>query len=195
MSVAFEEVGKHYLLKSLRDIDRLVVYSILNSVLLDEGCLLRHRLFVACSHLGGLELEAASCFEVDELGGTVTEVEVHLVGMMECVEEDDLVLAVPQMAEGVEEGVVLFGADKGVGEDDHERAPVQLLGGLMEGFADVGCAERGCVALCCWGGLAQFFFEELEEVLLVHAAAAAFGLEVYAVADERETEGIALAHK
>ena len=120
MSVAFEEVWKHYLLKSLRDIDRLVVYSILNSVLFDEGCLLRHRLFVSCSHLGRLELEAASCFEVDKLCGAVAEVEVHLVGMVEGVEKDDLVLAAPQVAEGIEEGVVLIGTDEGVGEDDHE---------------------------------------------------------------------------
>lgn len=43
--------------------------------------------------------------------------------------------------------------------------------------------------------MAELFFEELEDVLLVGAAAAALGLEVYAVADECEAEGVALAHE
>ena len=43
--------------------------------------------------------------------------------------------------------------------------------------------------------MVQFGFEQLEQVLLVHTAAAAFGLQVDAVAYKREAEGVALTYQ
>lgn len=138
MALAFEEVGEEHLVEALGDVDGLVVYLVLDGVLADEGVLLGDGLLVAFGDFGGLELEMASCFEVDEFCRAVAEEEVHFVGLVEGVEEDDFVLAVAQVAQGVEERVVFVGGDEGVGEDDDEGAAVELFGCLVEGLADDG---------------------------------------------------------
>lgn len=168
---AFEEEGEEELVEALGDVDGDIVDAILHGTLaegVEEG---GHLLAVGVGNLIGLEADLAAVFEVDEEGGSCIEVEVDFVGEVVGVEEDDLVLVVAEVAEGVEEGFLRSrgavgggGRGEGVGEDDDEGAAVELLGEEVDGLSDVGgkgFRDRGT-------GLEEFV-EFGEEVLLVEA--------------------------
>ena len=50
------------------------------------------------------------------------------------MEENDFMLVVAQMAQGVEECFLLTVINEGVGEDDYKGAPVKLFGEEVEGI-------------------------------------------------------------
>lgn len=124
--------------------------------------------------------------EVDEEVGARFEMEVDLVGEVVGVEKDDFVFVVPQVPQGVEEWLLLVGADEGVGEEDDEGAPVELFGEEVEGLGDF---EGWGLEVGGLDGLEKFV-EFGEEVLSVGGAGAGGG---GGVAQEGKTEGIALA--
>lgn len=190
---SFEEIGEYNLVESLCDINGLVVDSILYSMLFNVSGLLGDFLPVFVGNFGRVDFQSEPCFEVDKLGWTVGIVEMQFVVVMEGMKEDYFMLAMAKMAHGIDKRVVVVGAYQGIGKDDYQRAPVEFFGKLMECGSDVGGALGGIVGRGKRG--AQFFFEKLQQILLVGAAAATGGSEVDIVRNEREAEGIALANK
>ena len=105
-------------------------------------------LAVVLGDVGGPQFNVPAAFEVDEFGGAVGIVEVEFLAVVECVEKEHFVFAVSQVPESVHEGVLVGGGDECIGEDDHQRAAVKLLGSEVERIGDVcglglGLAARG----------------------------------------------------
>ena len=125
-----------YLMETLGDVDGDIVDAVLHGALAQGGKEVGHLSAVVVGDLLGLNFQLAAALEVDELirAGVVGEVE--FVCAVEGVEEDDFVLVVTQMAEGVEERLALFVAHEGVGEEDDEGAAVELLGEEVEGLGN-----------------------------------------------------------
>ena len=97
-------------------------------MLLKLGLLAVHKTAVGAGEFGGLQPHPASALKVNELVGTSVVVEVQLMGAVEGMKEDDFMLVVAQVSEGVEKRFALLVVDEGIGENYHERAPVELLG-------------------------------------------------------------------
>lgn len=187
---AFEQEGKHHLMESLGCVDGDVVDAVLHGEVLQVGLLTFHFPTVGVSDFGGVELEGAPRFEVDETMGAVVECELQFALAVEGVEEDYFVAVVTQVAQGVNEVLMFVVGEEGVGEDNDEGAAVELFGDEVEGGSDVGGVE-------CWrvGGLEglEELVEEAEEVALVGGVGSAGGLEVDTVREKGESEGVALS--
>lgn len=184
---AFEQEGKHHLMESLGCVDGDVVDAVLHGEVLQVGLLTFHFPTVGVSDFGGVELEGAPRFEVDETMGAVVECELQFALAVEGVEEDYFVAVVTQVAQGVNEVLMFVVGEEGVGEDNDEGAAVKLFGDEVEGGSDVGGVE-------CWrvGGLEELV-EETVEVALVGGVGSAGGLEVDTVREKCESEGVALS--
>ena len=104
---AFEEEGEEELVEVLGDVEGDVVDAILHGALAETVEEVGHLAAVGVGEVGGLQADLALGFEVDEKMGAGVEVEVDLVGEVVGVEEDDLVLVVAEVAEGVEEGFLI----------------------------------------------------------------------------------------
>ena len=189
LPAALEEEGEDNLVEALGDVDGDVVDAVLHGALLEVGLLTEHVVAVGLRYLRWLQAECAAALEVHEACGPRAVVELQLVCAVEGVEEYDFVLVVAQVSQGVEECFLLAVADEGVGEEDDERATVQLLGEDVQ-----ACRERGGAhgALRGLNGLQQAV-EEREYVALMQGAGAAGGGGVDGVGDECEAKGIALA--
>ena len=98
------EEGEEELVESLLDVDGDIVDAILHGATSEIVEEVGHLPAVFVGEVGGLETELAMGFEVDEKVGTGFEVEIDFVGEVVGVEEDDLVLVVAQVAQGVEKG-------------------------------------------------------------------------------------------
>lgn len=197
LPAAFEEEGEDDLVETLGDVDGDVVDVVLLGVALQFGLLADHKLAVRLRHLGGLKALRAAALKVNEAQRPRAVVELQLAGAVEGVEDDDFVLVVAQVAQGVEEVVALAVGDEGVGEEHHERAAVQLLGEEV---------QRGRYGSGVWRGrsgplpvfhhpfpVCQLLVQQREEVLLVRRVGTAGGLQVYPVGDEGKPESVALA--
>lgn len=186
---AFEQEGKHHLMESLGCVYGDVVDAVLHGEVLQVGLLTFHFPTVGVGNFGGVELEGAPRFEVDETMGAVVECELQFALAVEGVEEDYFVAVVTQVAQGVNEVLMFVVGEEGVGEDNDEGAAVKLFGDEVEGGSDVGGVESWRV-----GGLEglEELVEETVEVALVGGVGSAGGLEVDTVREKCESEGVAL---
>ena len=153
MAAALEQEWQHYLVESSFNIDPLVIDAVANCVLLDIVCVLVHQRTILVGYLGGVHLQAASSFEVDELGGAAGIVKEEFVAMVKGVEQNHFVFGMAQVSQGVHQGVVVVGFDQGVGKDDHERSFVELFGGEVQGLAYLCAFGGGLVPQFVGGGL------------------------------------------
>ena len=119
-------------MESLSHVDRYEIDAVLHGASSEEGEVGFHLAAVGVGYLGGLESQFASTFKVDETMGTGIVVEVYLVGVVDGMEEDDLVAVMAQMSQSIEEGLLVVGTQDGVGEKDHERTSMELLGEEVE---------------------------------------------------------------
>ena len=97
MAAAFEQIGKHHLVEALGDVDRLIINSVSDGMLLDVGSLVGHLFPILVGYFSGIDFQLAACFEVDEFGGTVGKGELDLLCKVEGVEKDNLVFAMAQV--------------------------------------------------------------------------------------------------
>ena len=121
-------------MESLCDIDRNIIDTILHGALAQGGEHLRHLLTVGIGHLVGLQLELLAALKVDKEMGACIVVEIHLVGKVVSVEDNDLVFVVAQVTQGIEERLLHIGTHESIGEEDDKRALVELLGGEVKRF-------------------------------------------------------------
>ena len=94
----------------------LVVDAVLYGYALYLGSAPCHLFAVTIGHFQGIYLQSMSCLKVDELCGACRVVKPHFVPVVQRVEQEHFMLAVAQVTQGVEEGVVLLGAHQGIGE-------------------------------------------------------------------------------
>ena len=90
-------------MESLGDVDGDIVDAILHGALAEGGEHLRHLTAVVGGDLLGLQPQFLSTLEVDEEVRPGIIVEVHLVGHIIGMEDNDLVLVMTKVAKGVEE--------------------------------------------------------------------------------------------
>jgi hypothetical protein len=121
-------------MEALSDIDGDVVDAVLHGALTKGGKHLRHLATVVGGHLFRLQPQLLTALEIDEEMGTGVIVEVHLVGHVIGVKDNDFVLVMPQVPQGIEEGFLLVRTYEDVGEEDNKRALVKLLCGEVNGF-------------------------------------------------------------
>ena len=141
---AFEQEGEEELVEALGDVEGDVVDAILHGALAETVEEVGHLAAVGVGEVAGLEPDLALCLKVDEKMGAGVEVEIDFVGEVVGVEEDDLVLVVAEVTQGVEEGLLavrmpiglVVGMREGVGEDDDEGAAVELLGEEVDGLGE-----------------------------------------------------------
>lgn len=84
-------------METLCDVDGYVVDTVLHGALAQGSEHFRHLTTVGVGDFCGLEFELAAAFEVDEEVRASVVIEVHLVGKVVGVENDDFVLVVAQM--------------------------------------------------------------------------------------------------
>ena len=119
-------------MESLSNVDRYEIDAVLHGTASQQGEVGFHLAAVGVGYLGGLQSQFAAALKVDETMGTGIVVEVYLVGVVDGMEEDDLVAVVAQMSQSIEEGLLVVGTQDGVGEEDHERTSMELLGEDVE---------------------------------------------------------------
>lgn len=198
MPAPFQQIGEQHLLYTQSHIYWLVVNMVLDGVAFYVGCGPKHVVVILFHHFAGLDFEMPACFQVDKFRRAVVEIELNLLRMMERVEQQHLVFAMAQMAEGIHQRVSVGGFYQRVGEYHHHGAAVKPFGGKVQGLCDlcspVQTGLRG--VLLAHGGFApQFGFEYLQQVLLEGTAAAAVGLQVDALAQQRQPESVALPYQ
>lgn len=189
------------------DVYGLVVDVVLKGTMLQGVEGLVHLPAVGFGDFGGVESQLLATLEVDEQVWTGGVVEFQFVALVIGVEEDDFVFVVAQVAQGIEQGLLVGIMDEGIGEYHYQRAPVEAFG------CQVQCRwQRWIVLVGGWMLFAQSLgcnglqqgVEQSEQVLLVHTVGAAggvgqryrhrLGLGVGMVrGKEREPEGVALS--
>ena len=198
MSAPFQQIGEQHLLYTQSHIYWLVVNMVLDGVAFYVRSRPEHIFVIIFHHFARLDFEMPARFQVDKFCGAVVEIELNLLRMMERVEQQHLVLAMAQVAEGIHQRVAVGGFYQRVGEYHHHGAPMEPFGGKVQGLCDlcspVQTGLRG--VLLAHGGFApQFGFEYLQQVLLEGTAAAAVGLQVDALAQQRQPESVALPYQ
>lgn len=198
MPAPFQQIGEQHLLYTQSHIYWLVVNMVLDGVAFYIRSRPEHILMILFHHFGRLDFEMPACFQVDKFCGAVVEIKLNFLRMMERVEQQHLVFAMAQVAEGIHQGVAVGRFHQGVGEYHHHGAAVEPFGGKVQGLCDlcspVQTGLRG--VLLAHGGFApQFRFEYLQQVLLEGTAAAAVGLQVDTLAQQRQPESVALPYQ
>lgn len=103
MFATLEKEGEHHLVETLSDVDGDVFNVVLDSCLSEGGEEIRHLAPIGVGDFVGLEFELAAALEVDEEVRPRIVIEVHLMGKVVGVEDDDFMFVVPEVAQGVEE--------------------------------------------------------------------------------------------
>ncbi len=119
MLAAFQEVGDHHLVEASFNGYWDVVDGVLDGFLLQRVAAAAHLGGVGVGDFGWVEPQLAVGFEVDKLGGSVVEGEIQLLCFIIGMEKQHLVFVVPQVAQGVEQGVPVVLLYEGVGEKHH----------------------------------------------------------------------------
>lgn len=172
MTGTLEEVGKQDLVKTTVDIGGDIVDVITHGMLANLGKELLHVVTVTGGYLGRDSLDAPIGLHIDEPMRLITVLKVEFQRSMVSMEKKHFVFAVAQMAESVEERFTLVGADKGVGEDDHEGTSVKLFCHQVERVGNGGRTlwKRTLV------DRSQLLLKEGVKITLVRGAGADLGL-------------------
>lgn len=181
----------HHLVETLVDVDRHIVNPVLHSVAFDLLCLTEHSLLVFRRNLVGESLHALARLHIDKPVRLVAIVQLQLLVAVVGVKQQHFVFAVTQMAQGVEERLLLVVADKGVGENYHQRAAFHFFGKQVYGFGYIAATQLDIFAF----DRPNELFEQRFEIALVDRAGAHFGLEFDGIGKKGNAESIALTQK
>ena len=124
---------------------------------------LGHNLFVGFLNLYRVEFQRVARLQIDETIRAVLKVKVLLQIAIEDMEQDDLVLIIFKVFQGLKHRLVVIEAVKHIGENDHKTATVCHLSDLVQ-------------ALRCGSGLAlilvvsvnEFFQLTIYELVVYH---------------------------
>lgn len=138
MAGTAKEERLHDLVEAEADIDRDVIDLILDCMPLDIRHLAVHSLAILGGEFLGEHLDFLACFHVDEETGLGSEVEVDLFALVDGVEEDDFVLGMAKMAEGIVQIFESARSHESVGKDYDHGTAVHLLRHEVERLGDGG---------------------------------------------------------
>lgn len=111
---------KHDLLEALVDINRHVINVVLHCMPLDGFGLSSHCFAVLFGYFVRKDFYAFVCFHVDEIIRLVAIVQIEFFVAVVGVKEQNLVFAVPEMSESIEERFLFVLSNKGIGKDYDE---------------------------------------------------------------------------
>lgn len=127
-----DEIARQHLVVVFVDVSLHIVDLVLVAMSQQGFLALRHNLFIGFLNLYRIEFQHVARFQIHETVRSVLEVEILLQVTVKDVEQDDFVLIILKVFQGLKHRFVVAEAVKHVSENHHKAAPMRHLRYLVQ---------------------------------------------------------------